>query len=82
MRSLAERARSELEVRVRELLDEERARYLDLLDSLGIEPGAGRPAAQRGAGASTTSATPRPGGRDGGPTDRPLGSAETYSVRS
>jgi hypothetical protein len=25
---------------VRELLDEELARYLDLLDSLGIEPGA------------------------------------------
>ena len=40
MRSLAERARRELEARVRELLDEERYRYLDLLASLGIEPGA------------------------------------------
>jgi energy-coupling factor transporter ATP-binding protein EcfA2 len=38
MRSLAERARRRLEVRVRELLDEERHRYLDLLASLGIEP--------------------------------------------
>jgi hypothetical protein len=37
LRSLAERARRRLEVRVRELLDEERNRYLDLLASLGIE---------------------------------------------
>ena len=40
VRTLSERARRKLEVRVRELLDEERARYLDLLDSLGIEPDA------------------------------------------
>jgi hypothetical protein len=39
VRSLAEQARQRLEVRVRELLDEERNRYLDLLASLGIEPG-------------------------------------------
>lgn len=39
VRSLAEQARRKLEVRVRELLDEERNRYLDLLASLGIEPG-------------------------------------------
>jgi hypothetical protein len=37
VRTLAERARRKLEIRVRALLDEERARYLDLLDSLGIE---------------------------------------------
>jgi energy-coupling factor transporter ATP-binding protein EcfA2 len=37
LRSLAERARRTLEVRVRALLDEERHRYLDLLASLGIE---------------------------------------------
>jgi hypothetical protein len=40
VRTLSERARRKLEVRVRELFDEERARYLDLLASLGIEPGA------------------------------------------
>jgi energy-coupling factor transporter ATP-binding protein EcfA2 len=40
VRTLSERARRRLEVRVRELLDEERERYLDLLGSLGIEPGA------------------------------------------
>ena len=40
LRSLAERARRKLEVRVQDLLDEERHRYLDLLASLGIEPGA------------------------------------------
>jgi energy-coupling factor transporter ATP-binding protein EcfA2 len=40
VRTLSERARRKLEVRVRELLDEELARYLDLLDSLGIEPSA------------------------------------------
>jgi predicted GTPase len=40
LRSLAERARRKLEVRVRGLLDEERHRYLDLLASLGIEQGA------------------------------------------
>ena len=40
VRSLAEQARQRLEVRIRELLDEERNRYLDLLASLGIEPGA------------------------------------------
>jgi hypothetical protein len=40
LRSLAERARRKLEIRVRALLDEERNRYLDLLASLGIEPGA------------------------------------------
>jgi predicted GTPase len=39
LRSLAERSRRKLEVRVRELIDEERHRYLDLLASLGIEPG-------------------------------------------
>ena len=38
VRNLTERARRKLEVRVRDLLDEERARYLDLLASLGIEP--------------------------------------------
>jgi hypothetical protein len=40
VRTLSERARRKLEVRVRALLDEERNRYLDLLGSLGIEPGA------------------------------------------
>jgi hypothetical protein len=40
VRDLAERARQKLEVRIRELLDEERNRYLDLLASLGIDPGA------------------------------------------
>jgi energy-coupling factor transporter ATP-binding protein EcfA2 len=40
VRSLADRARRKLEVRVRALLDEERARFVDLLDNLGIEPGA------------------------------------------
>jgi predicted GTPase len=39
LRTLAERARRQLEVRVRELLDEERHRYLDLLASLGIDGG-------------------------------------------
>jgi hypothetical protein len=39
VRTLSERARRKLEVRVRGLLDDERARYLDLLGSLGIEPG-------------------------------------------
>ncbi len=37
VRNLSERARRKLEVRVRDLLDDERARYLDLLASLGIE---------------------------------------------
>jgi hypothetical protein len=40
VRTLSEQARRKLEVRVRDLLDDERARYLDLLGSLGIEPGA------------------------------------------
>jgi predicted GTPase len=40
VRTLADRARSKLEVRVRELLDDERARYLTLLDSLEIDPDA------------------------------------------
>ena len=40
LRSLAERARRKLEDRVRALMDEERHRYLDLLASLAIEPGA------------------------------------------
>ncbi|MGA8245820.1 MAG: GTPase domain-containing protein [Nocardioides sp.] len=37
VRNLSERARRKLEVRVRDLFDEERARYLDLLASLRIE---------------------------------------------
>ncbi|HEV7876351.1 MAG TPA: ABC transporter, partial [Nocardioides sp.] len=37
VRSLAERSRQALEVRVRTLLDAERARYLDLLDGLQLE---------------------------------------------
>jgi hypothetical protein len=40
VRSLAERARHDLEVRVETLLDTERRRYLDLLDSLEVSPGA------------------------------------------
>jgi hypothetical protein len=40
LRTLAERARRRLEARVRGLLDEERNRYLDLVDSLGLEPAA------------------------------------------
>jgi hypothetical protein len=40
LRTLAERARRKLETRVRGLLDEDRNRYLDLLASLGLEPGA------------------------------------------
>ena len=39
VRRLAERARQDLEVRVRELLDTERRRYLDVLDGLGVEEG-------------------------------------------
>jgi energy-coupling factor transporter ATP-binding protein EcfA2 len=38
VRTLAERARRSLSTRVRELLDAERARYLDLLDGLGLDP--------------------------------------------
>jgi hypothetical protein len=38
VRSLAERAKRSLEVRVTELLDAERARYTELLDSLGLDP--------------------------------------------
>jgi energy-coupling factor transporter ATP-binding protein EcfA2 len=37
LRTLAERARRQLEVRVRALLEEERHRYLDLLASLGLD---------------------------------------------
>ena len=40
VRRLAERSRSSLEGRVRALLDAERARYLDLLDTLEIDPDA------------------------------------------
>jgi hypothetical protein len=40
VRSLAERSRRALETRVRALLDAERKRYTDLLDSLDIDPGA------------------------------------------
>ncbi len=36
VRSLAERARKDLEVRVRALIDSESSRYLELVDSLGI----------------------------------------------
>ena len=38
VRSLAERARQDLERRVRELLESERGRYLDRLDDLGVSP--------------------------------------------
>jgi hypothetical protein len=38
VRTLAERARKDLEARVRELLDAERRRYSDLLDSLELRP--------------------------------------------
>ena len=38
VRSLAARAKRSLEVRVTELLEAERARYTDLLDSLGLDP--------------------------------------------
>ena len=38
VRSLAERARKSLEVRVRELFATELARYTDLVDSLGLDP--------------------------------------------
>jgi len=38
VRSLAERAKRSLEVRVADLLDAERARYTDLLDSLDLDP--------------------------------------------
>jgi hypothetical protein len=38
VRTLVERARRSLGVRVRELIDEERARYTDLLDVLGLDP--------------------------------------------
>ena len=40
VRSLAERARRDLERRVADLLDAERRRYTDLLDALGIDAGA------------------------------------------
>jgi hypothetical protein len=38
VRSLAERARKTLAGRVRELVDAERARYVDLLDALALDP--------------------------------------------
>jgi predicted GTPase len=38
VRSLAQRARESLELRVRELFDAERARYIDLLDALALDP--------------------------------------------
>ena len=38
VRTLSERARRQLEVRIRALIEEERARYTDLLVSLGIDP--------------------------------------------
>ncbi len=38
VRTLAERARKDLEVRVRDLLESERRRYLDLLDGLPVSP--------------------------------------------
>ncbi len=38
VRTLSERARRTLEVRIRALLEEERARYTDLVVSLGIDP--------------------------------------------
>jgi hypothetical protein len=41
VRDLAERARRSLEERVRALLDEERARYLVLVDALEVQPQAG-----------------------------------------
>jgi hypothetical protein len=41
VRTLAERARKDLERRVGDLLAGERARYLDLLDSLQVEPSSG-----------------------------------------
>ena len=37
MRRLAEAARRDLETRVTQLMEEERRRYLDVLDSLGID---------------------------------------------
>jgi hypothetical protein len=40
VRTLAERARRSLEVRVRTLFDDERVRYLDLLDNLRLHPDA------------------------------------------
>ena len=38
VRSLAERARTSLEARMRELFATEVARYTDLVDSLGLDP--------------------------------------------
>jgi hypothetical protein len=38
VRTLSERARRKLEVRIRALLEDERARYTDLVVSLGIDP--------------------------------------------
>jgi len=38
VRTLAERARRDLEARVRELLDVERRRYTDLLDTVEVGP--------------------------------------------
>lgn len=40
VRTLAERARQDLEQRISALFDAERRRYTDLLDSLGVQPGA------------------------------------------
>ncbi|HQR25753.1 MAG TPA: dynamin family protein [Nocardioides sp.] len=40
VRTLAERARQDLESRVQQLMDSERARYLQLLDDLGLAPDA------------------------------------------
>jgi len=40
VRSLADRARRDLERRIADLIDGERSRYTDLLDGLGIDAGA------------------------------------------
>ena len=60
VRTLAERARKDLETRVRELLDAERRRYTDLLDSLEVDPDRPGPAAG-GRAADRRPALRRPG---------------------
>ena len=53
VRYLAERARRSLEERVRALLDEERVRYLALIDALELQPGAPSRCARRHVGSTT-----------------------------
>ena len=58
VRRLADQARTDLRERVAELMDAERARYLEVLDAPGGRRGGRRAAARRVAPASTTCGSP------------------------